>query len=633
MEPLDGNLRIGRFTDLSGAYHSAASKVLLCEEYLRSNLTLHDFALNHNIPPTTMRRIMNQYQLDQATGISTFRDAGSGRPRRLDGTGYEIVEAYLIQKVHENKAPTKLDFKTQVLEQVGETSRRRNIETPDPEIGAKTLWRYKDEMDVAACHAQLTTHARLAAQADPRNSYSMGVMVAAFCPTLLDSMIFNWDATQYGISPDNEEVRLFKRGSLNGPLTAVSGGGTYFSVKHYHLHNACGTVAPPVFVIADDSMEKDAFTFEEMPQLSISTDVSGTAYLCRCKTRNCNAAFYRWYGRFLVTPFVNDVRNRRKCKLPDGTPMPAFVTCDGEQEQIKVFQEADMLEVFAHADIIFAKIAASCSSHHQSSDVAKTFKGVKTKLAGVNSTCYQSPAIQTAMREALKNCNYASAMKLKISDSIQKIIKAIKGVMTPEIVVKGYEMAGQYPVDFAKCMKQSSYQFTLAEWSTMVDAFQEAVLIFRATGTLTEADMDRLQIPSVNDEQANQRPKDQRMLHQQRAVIMNAADCIEKYKDHYVRKEQGVADRVAAREKKEIDRVASKALKEAQKAERDAFNDLTAPEKKVARKAKKDAKAALAATQEALPPHQEPLGAAAIEARREDLDIFEDEEINGSVDD
>ena len=206
----------------------------------------------------------------------------------------------------------------------------------------------------------------------------MAVMIEAFCRHLSPAMLFNWDATQYALSPDKDEICVYQKGKDFGPLTSENGGGTFLSIKHHHFHNANGTVAPPVFVVADDSMDPEAFIWDEVSELSTSTDVNGKAYLCRCRTRYGNSTFYRWYGTFIVAPFVIDVRDRTKSKNPDGTPMRASVTCDGGQEQIKVFQRGDLLDTFSDALIDFGKIAASCSGIHQSSDVYPLFSAIKT---------------------------------------------------------------------------------------------------------------------------------------------------------------------------------------------------------------------------------------------------------------
>ena len=145
----------------------------------------------------------------------------------------------------------------------------------------------------------------------------------------------------------------------------------------------------------------------------------------------------------------------------------------------------------------------------------------------------------------LAESGYSSAMKSKIIESLQKIVKTIRSVMTAEKVIAGYERTGQFPVDFAKAMHQSTYTYNVKEWDTITGAVDRATAIFRLRGELTEAEMDALEIPSVKDTQADKRPMDERMLHQQRAVIMNSADCIAKYKNHYAKK------RLAARERRE----------------------------------------------------------------------------------
>ena len=50
--------------------------------------------------------------------------------------------------------------------------------------------------------------------------------------------------------------------------------------------------------------------------------------------------------------------------------------------------------------------------------------------------------------------------------------------------------------------------------------------------------MDELGIPNFNHLDSDKKPKDQRSLHKQRAVIMNMEDCISKYKNYRLLREQ-----------------------------------------------------------------------------------------------
>lgn len=589
-------------------------------------MTPEIFSIAHQIPITSMKRMIAKYQSDQESGISTFRDSGSGRPRKIDCTGSENILTELAKRTRAQHAPNRAEFKAMVVTEMAESAKRRNIAVAAPTVSRRTMWNYRHSLNLGAKTAQLKTLARIAAEADPRNSFTMGIMNKAFSENLLSSMIFNWDATQYEISPDKDEICIYAKGKDVGPLTSESGGGTYLSVKHYHLHNANGTVAPPVFIIADDSMEAEEFIWHECNELATSTDVNGRAYLCRCRTRNANSAFYEWFGTDIVAPFVTNVREHSRCQYPDQSPMRAFVTCDGEQEQIRVFQEDAMLKVFEDTLVDFGKIAASCSGSHQSSDASPLFMAIKKKLHAVEETNCKSALIFEAVKDVLAESGYSSAMKSKVIESLQKIVKTIRSVMTAEMVIAGYERTGQFPVDFAKAMQQSTYTYSVKEWATITGAVDRAVAIYRLRGELTEAEMDALEIPSVKDAQADKRPKDERMLHQQRAVIMNSADCIAKYKNHYAKRELAVVERVAARETREIAQEKAKEIREQQRVEKEIFDNLSPAEKTAVRRAKRSANAAAKAAA-ALAAGLELPVAAADDDDDDDLDIFADEEI------
>ena len=93
-------------------------------------------------------------------------------------------------------------------------------------------------MDLGERIAQLKGSARIDAEKDPRNSFAMAAMIEALCKHLSPAMLFNWDATQYALSPDKDEIWVYQKGKDFGPLTSESGGGTFLSIKHCHFHNA-----------------------------------------------------------------------------------------------------------------------------------------------------------------------------------------------------------------------------------------------------------------------------------------------------------------------------------------------------------------------------------------------------------
>ena len=67
---------------------------------------------------------------------------------------------------------------------------------------------------------------------------------------------------------------------------------SYF-IKYYLLMFADGTVALPVFVVADTSMSKGECDVHEVLGMGIGTDVGSKGYIVFCKTRCANNTFYK----------------------------------------------------------------------------------------------------------------------------------------------------------------------------------------------------------------------------------------------------------------------------------------------------------------------------------------------------
>jgi hypothetical protein len=122
----------------------------------------------------------------------------------------------------------------------------------------------------------LKTDARIEAEADPRNAFSMICMVKAFCEDLDMKLIFNWDATQYIVSEDLQKNGVYIKAerAQNGPLTGPSSGALAFAIKLYHFHDAGGYSAPPVFVLADDASGENDFYYCRVSGFGMSNEMS-----------------------------------------------------------------------------------------------------------------------------------------------------------------------------------------------------------------------------------------------------------------------------------------------------------------------------------------------------------------------
>jgi len=280
--------------------------------------------------------------------------------------------------------------------------------------------------------------------------------------------------------------------------------------------------------------------------------------------------------------------------------MRAFITCDGEAKQIEVFQEEDVIQLFKDALIDFGKTPASCSAICQSSDASPFFKAAKKRLKFVCSdennakVDWKKTPIGMDLKEVLAHHpNISDAMQSKIIEGLQLITVTILDTLNPSVIKKGYELIGQYPINFNKAMKWCTKQMSIAEMQTMEERMGDMVAMFRTKGCVTETDMDELGIINVNP--PNSVAKHNRALHQQRAVIMNSEDCIAKFKVYKTQKElekeqKEARKAVAAAKKIEVEarkavaaeKKAANALKRQENAERKARYDAMTKEERQA---------------------------------------------------
>ena len=98
---------------------------------------------------------------------------------------------------------------------------------------------------------------------------------------------------------------------------------------------------------------------------------------------------------------------------------------------------------------------------------------------------------------------------------------------------------------------------TPAEIATMKRVLPDLKVFFQTRGKVTEEEMDELGVINVNPDD-KRAPKNDRALHQQRAVIMNHAECTEAYQQ---RRAQMVAatEAVAVNKEARLERAAANA--------------------------------------------------------------------------
>ncbi len=416
----------------------------------------------------------------------------------------------------------------------------------------------KGEVKYSVVTPQTKTNARILAEGDPRNVLTMAIMMKCFCEHMNPKLLFNWDATQYEVNHDKNMKTIVILNEIDDiPPTIKSSGSLSFFVKHYHLHNALGYVAPPVYVIANDALQPEDLVARQVTDIGFN---GGTAWLCFTKTRGGNAAFFDFYFNSVVIPFVVQVRNVRNLSGVSGEVPHAFVYCDGEASQIAVIQKPENLSLLKSLNILIGKSPASCSGILQASDVADTFKAIKKRLKrGEGVIDFTEDVNEDIMTILNEMGGFTAEKKAIIIDALEYISFSVVNCARRDTVSAGYKRTGQFPVDFNKTMSLTTYRFKPAEINAVIEAVPHLVEHMRKYGELTEALMDKHNIPNLNSLRWSSKDNDTRPLSNQRAVIMNSETCIKKHIERMKLRElvKAVADNTAPKKRGRKPKVAT----------------------------------------------------------------------------
>jgi hypothetical protein len=309
-------------------------------------------------------------------------------------------------------------------------------------------------------------------------------------------------------------------------------------IKKYFFHNSAGQVAPPVYVVADDSMAPNTFRAFKINGLSSTNAAGDYGYLVFCQSRAGNDAFYFWYVTTVVLPFVAKVREYLGAAglFPNGDMMSAFVSCDGEASQIRVLMRADVVALFRLACVILGKTPRSCSGVTQSSDISNNFKAEKKVMKSAQYQGYENPVLRNLLRECIGPIfNFSDEFKKLLINSLLQLIFAAHCVINLHIVVHGYTEFGQQGgnINFYKIMSACRAAITPRMKLLMFNAIDHFVRIMRECHQITEAEMDAAGIINVN--RPGTLPSEELTVSHKRAVVINGDHIIDENARHVER--------------------------------------------------------------------------------------------------
>ena len=164
-----------------------------------------------------------------------------GRPPVLDEIGERNLVEKLTNSEQQQTSVKEKDFPNLICEEAEETLNRRNISICVDSADPKTVKKYKRKLNLKKVTGQSKSSARITAEKDLRNNFSMAVLLKAYSENLNPALKMNMDYTQFYIHEETGKVLVVKNGkNLEGkkPATFEHDSSFGISVKYIHLHNA-----------------------------------------------------------------------------------------------------------------------------------------------------------------------------------------------------------------------------------------------------------------------------------------------------------------------------------------------------------------------------------------------------------
>ena len=505
--------RTGR--DLSRKSLTSEQKKWIGYQISSRQLTARYLHENYNISLDNLYRYARKYE----KGHSFYDNAGKP-PLLGEFQKCEIVN-FLRTSDYQVRTP---EYNAKLQELAQDTARERNQAVSQVKtISPRTKKRIEDELGIKTGNAEATTNARALATADVRNAVSFAAMNTLMVPLSHPALILNVDGTQFTVGCDSKgKIQVKYVEAPNGPLKVLpqksTESGVAYFIKYYLLMGAEGFTSDPVYILADNEMPEEEFAVYEVPGLHAHTGMCGKGYIVLCKTRCCNAAFYNWFNRSILIPFVEATRAHYDLQ----SDTLAWFQLDGEPKQMECYSKSELLDVLEEHNIAVGKPPASTTSTTQPCDVGNCFKAPKTSLKHINTA--ESPRNTHAVNRieaVLKQHEDTYGHKLPYAhkkmavEGLLKVQLALQNSMKRDMVCKSFAMCGIYPLSASQILNQCKTKIDTAEEERIMKSLDCLVERMKVQGELYEQDFDDFGIMT-----GTSGTKDKLVLYRRRSVIL-----------------------------------------------------------------------------------------------------------------
>jgi hypothetical protein len=446
----------------------------------------------------------------------------------------EKSEIALKEMVEQSERPPPVEDVEKFLVKAAK-QQIKTFHVPHGKITRSYIIKKKKSLKFYDTLADVTTLARDQAEQDIRSAMAFAALCATLCPITPPPLLINVDATQFNVGGQDGGKRKVVV-SKNAPRRNLkvlpdpkNKRQLAYYIKYYLLIDAEGTRGDPIYILANELMGVEEIDVYEVRELASSTSRHDTAYVVFMHSRVPNKAFYRWFNKDVLIPFVEDQRSKLKEDAPNKV---ALFTLDGENNQIEVIEELQEKERVEKAHIIVAKPPYSTTQITQPCDVGNAFRGSKQKLKELKDADFSNHNALPALTEVFQKhvAKYSTTStdskgKKKVKKmspehvkaakfGLLKIQKAAREAIKQETIFQSFAKTGMYPLDVPKIFEQfKRADITEADKANFNENLPNMKRVLATTGEITDLNFDEMKFREGRD-------CDGRKLNQRRVVVL-----------------------------------------------------------------------------------------------------------------